>query len=180
MIKPLLRQLQQLSPDVRLILAGLALICGFYLSLFVSVWGMLFLAVAVLLSWDALRYGSVWPAFDAFKRHQLDQMGAYLLGIRWPSLLSPRSLAYYNWLKGVLDISAGRQAAAKVHLLAAASGAIRTETDRSLIHCLLAELAIQQAEPTVAADHLRLAAALSSQAQVRGMITRLQARLDER
>ncbi len=177
-IRTFSRFIQQFTPDVRLIIALIALVCALYLALMLSWWGLLFLPVSMWLSWDALRHGSVWPAFDAFKSHRLDEMGAMLLATRWPSLLERQSLAYYNWLKGVVDISAGRLAAAKVHLLAAASGPIRTENDRSLIHCLLAELAIQQGEAAVASEHLRHASALSSQQSIRQMVARLQARLD--
>ena len=179
-MRELLRAIQQFSPDSRLIIAILCLVCGFYLALFLSLWGLGFTLMALWLSWDALRHGSVWPAFDAFKAHRINHMGALLLAIRWPALLAPVSLAYYNWLKGVLDMSCGRLNAAKVHLLAAASGPIRTETDRSLIHCLLAELGIQQGEFQVADQHLHHAAALSSDARIRQMVARLQARLDNR
>ena len=178
MLTSLLRFIHQFSTDVRLIIAALSLVCALYLILHLAMWAVLFLFLAVVLSWDALRHGTVWPAFDAFKSHQHDRLRHLLLEIRWPALLAPQPLAYYNWLKGIVDMGDGRHAAAKVHLLAAASGPIRTETDRSLIHCLLAELAIQQGESAVASEHLRHASALASQGNIRGLINSLQARID--
>lgn len=177
--KPLRRFIQQYSPDSRLLVAALFTILAIYLGLQLVVLALLFFFAALLLLWDALRHGTVWPAFDAFKTHRHEQLYVLLEAIRWPSLLAPRSLAYYNWLKGVQDIGAQRLAAAKIHLLAAASGPIRTETDRSLIHCLLAEVAIQQAEGEVAAEHLRHAAALAGSDNIRRLIERLQARLND-
>lgn len=179
LVKPLSRFIQQYSPDSRLLVAALFIILAIYLSLQLVALAVLFACAALLLVWDALRHGTVWPAFDAFKGHHHEQLYVLLEAIRWPALLAPHSLAYYNWLKGVQDLGAQRLAAAKIHLLAAASGPIRTETDRSLIHCLLAEVAIQQTESEVAAEHLRHAAALAGSDNVRRLIERLQARLND-
>ena len=174
------RFLHQFSPDIRMLVATLCLTGGLFLSLQYPYPALLLFLCALILAWDALRYGTVWPAFDAFKAHQHDVLRRQLLEIRWPALLAAQPLAYYNWLQGIIDVGDGRHAAAKIHLLAAASGPIRTETDRSLIHCLLAEVAIQQGEIPVAAEHLRHAAALAPQGNVRRLIDSLQARVDSR
>ena len=166
------------SPDSRLLAATISLVIGLVLGLHIAWMVIPLLLLAILIAWDALRHATVWPAFDAFKQHQFAAMRLLLNNIRWPSLLAPQSLAYYNWLKGIDDVHANRLAAAKVHLLAAASGPIHTENDRSLIHCLLAEVAIQEGDTTVAKEHLQHAGALSSQQSIREMINRLQQRIE--
>ena len=100
-----------------------------------------------------------------------------VMSMRWPNMLSHPSLAYYHWMKGVVDVSDGRFAAAKVHLLVAASGKLRTENDRSLVHCLLGEVALQEGEPEVAREHLRHATALQHHPEVDRIIGALSARL---
>ncbi|MGM0594240.1 MAG: hypothetical protein ACQETD_06865 [Pseudomonadota bacterium] len=97
--------------------------------------------------------------------------------MRWPNMLSPRTLAYYHWLKGVVEMADGRFGAAKVQLLVAASGSLRTENDRSLVHCLLAEVALQLEEPEEATENLKHAQALAHRENVDRIIQALKARL---
>lgn len=176
-IKSILRFVQQFAPDIRLIVAMLSLVCGLYLSLQAAWYAWVFALLAVWLSWDALRNGTVWYAFQAFRRSDLPAVRNAMSQMRWPNMLSPQSLAYYNWLKGVVDMADNRFAAAKVHLLVAASGSLRTENDRSLVHCLLAEVALQQEEPDVAREHLKHARALTHRDHVDRIIQALSARL---
>jgi len=165
------------SPDVRLIMAMLSLLAGFYFALHTAWYAWLFTFLAVWLVWDALRNGTVWYGFHAFRTGNHMAVRNAMLSMRWPNLLSPQSLAYYHWLKGVVDMSDGRFAAAKVHLLVAAAGQLRTENDRSLVHCLLGEVALQEEEPEVAREHLRHASALQHHPEVERIIAALLARL---
>lgn len=134
--------------------------------------------MAIWLTWDALRNGTVWYGFHAFRDGDIRAVRKAMLQMRWPNMLSPQSLAYYHWLKGVVDMADNRFAAAKVHLLVAASGSLRTENDRSLVHCLLAEVGLQEQEPEVAREHLKHARALQHRPHVDRIIDNLRARLD--
>jgi len=177
-IKQLLRFVQQFSPDVRLITALLSFVCALYLSLHTYWLAWLFTPLALWLTWDALRNGTVWYGFDAFRAGHIGIVRNAMAQMRWPHMLNPQSLAYYHWLKGVVEMADGRFAAAKVHLLVAASGSLRTENDRSLVHCLLGEVALQEHEPEVAREHLRHARALQHRPNVERIIANLSARLD--
>lgn len=157
----------------------LLFVCGLYLSLHTYWFAWLFAFIAVWLTWDALRNGTIWHGFDAFREGNLTVVRHAMGQIRWPNMLSSENLAYYHWLKGVVDMSDSRFAAAKVHLLVAASGSLRTENDRSLVHCLLGEVALQEQEPEVAREHLRHARALQHRPHVDRIINSLSARLNE-
>jgi len=157
----------------------LSFLFAFYLTLHSLWYAWVFTLLAVWLVWDALRNGTVWHAFHAFRSGNLTAMRNALIVMRWPSLLNRQSLAYYNWLKGVVDMSDGRFAAAKVHLLVAASGSLRSTNDRSLVHCLLSEVALQQQEPEIAREHLHHATALQHRPDVDRIIANLAARLEQ-
>ncbi|MCW8973526.1 MAG: hypothetical protein OQL05_09650 [Gammaproteobacteria bacterium] len=159
-------------------MALLGFICALYLSLQTSWFAWLFTFVALWLTWDALRNGTVWHGFDAFRAGNISAVRNAMEQTRWPNMLSPRSLAYYHWLKGVVDMADSRFAAAKVHLLVAASGSLHTENDRSLVHCLLGEIALQEQESEVAREHLRHARALQHRPHVDRIIASLSARLN--
>ena len=169
--------MHQYGPDSRLLIALLAFLCSLYLGFNFSALAGLFALVGLWLLWDALRNGSVWYGFTAFRRGDLGAVRLSLVQIHWPNLLNAESLAYYHWLKGVIDVADSRFAAAKVHLLVAASGRLRTENDRSLVHCLLAEVALQEADQGTAREHLRHARALHHHPNVDRMINTLSARL---
>jgi len=175
----MLKFVRQFGPDIRLIVAMLFFVCGLYLSLQTYWFAWLFTLAAAWLTWDALRNGTVWHGFQAFRDGNITIVRHAMSQIRWPNMLSPENLAYYHWLKGVVDMADSRFAAAKVHLLVAASGDLRTENDRSLVHCLLGEVALQEEEPGVAREHLRHARALKHRPNVDQIINSLSARLDE-
>jgi len=167
------------SPDSRLLVALLAVVCSLYLGFNFTPLAGGFAFIALWLIWDALRHGSVWHGFAAFRRGDLAMVRYSLVQMRWPKLLDAESLAYYHWLKGVIDMADARFAAAKVHLLVAASGRLRTENDRSLVHCLLAELALQEADKSTAQEHLRHARALQHRSDVDRLIGKLSTRLQQ-
>lgn len=169
----------QYGSDSRLLLAALIIISSLYLSFNITVYAVALVVVAFWLTWDALRHGSVWYGFNAFRRGEMGTVRYALSQVHWPKLLDTESLAYYHWLKGVVDVSDGRFAAAKVHLLVAASGQLRTENDRSLVHCLLAEVALQESSMQEASEHLRHARALKHHPEVDRMIAALAARIPD-
>ena len=59
---------------------------------------------------------------------------------------------------------------ARDHLLLAASGALRTENDRALVHCQLATLAAQAEDTAAAEEHLQKARSLKYRPETRRLI----------
>lgn len=169
----------QYSPDTRLLVALVAFLCSLYLGFNVSPLAGLFAIVGFWLLWDAFRQSSIWNGFRAFRSGDLAAVRSALTQVRWPNLLTAESLAYYHWLKGVIDLADARFAAAKVHLLVAASGQLRTENDRSLVHCLLAEVGLQESDGVAAREHLHHARALKHHPEVDRVINNLSARLEK-
>lgn len=166
------------APPQRLVLALLCVALALMLATRASPWSLVPLACGFLLLWDYVRNSGVWIGFRAFRQGRLARVRRSLRSVRWPQWLSPCSRAYYHWLRGVLEAADGRLEAARVHLLVAASSALRTENDRSLVQCLLAELALQQGNRTAAAQHVCLANALGHRGEVARIITALRRRLD--
>ena len=167
----------QYDPDVRLIVCAISMVCCFYITLHRSPWAIPFFVISALLFIDVLRNSSVWYGFRAFRNGEMAKVDYAIGQVRWPQLLSPQSQAYFNWLKGVSEVSRERYAAAKVHLLVAINGELRTQNDRSLLHCLLAELEIQDGDPETAREHLKHAAALEHHPEVGRIIQSLSQRM---
>ena len=164
-------------PRTRLVLALVGVMLTLMLVLHASPLAAVPLLASLLLIWDYCRNNGVWIGFRAFQQGDLLRTRRSLHSVRWPGLLSATSRAYYHWLKGVLEASDGRYEAARVYLLIAATGALRTENDRSLVQCLLAEVALQTGAMEAARNHIRLANALAHHADVGHIIQRLRARL---
>ena len=177
MLKKLQRFVHQYDPDVRLIVCAISMVCCFYITIHRSPLAVIFFVLSALLFIDVLRNSSIWHGFAAFRRGDMAAVNYALQQVRWPSLLSPQSLAYYNWLKGVKEVTDERYAAAKVHLLVAINGELKTQNDRSLLHCLLAEIAIQEEEGDTAREHIKHASALEHHPEVDRIIQSLGQRI---
>ncbi|MDH5784811.1 MAG: hypothetical protein OEZ16_04285 [Chromatiales bacterium] len=177
MINKLQYFVHQYSPDVRLLVSAISLLCCLYITAKLSPLGIPFLIIAALLFVDAIRNASVWYGFNAFRSNQMGLVNYALQQVRWPQWLSPQSNAYYYWLKGVKEAADGRYAAAKVHLLVAINGELKSQNDRSLLHCLLAEIAIQEEDGESARGHLKHAAALQHHPEVDRIIKSLWQRI---
>ncbi len=162
-----------LEPVPRIVLGTLALV-GAVLSLTQGEpVGVLLAPIGGYLVWDACRNGGVWSAFHAFREGRLHDVVRLLAQTPFPGLLSPVARTYYHWLRGVDDAAAGRLAAARVHLLAAIAGRLKTGNDRALVHCLLAEIAQQDGDYRTMARHLDMAESLAPNERVSKMVARL-------
>ncbi len=179
-MQTLYRIVDSLNPLARLVLALLCLVLSILLMLvFRSGISMVTLSLALVLVWDFFRNSSVWIAFRAFRRGESTQV-PYLIGlVTWPRLLGASAQAYYHWMSGVARITQGNWLEAKLFLLSAASGAIRTENDRALIQCMLAETNLQLGAREEALRHLLLATRLEHHAEVDRVIEKLQQRINQ-
>lgn len=164
------------EPDLRLLLGlGLVATAVYLAARGLSVAGSLALPGGLLL-WDGVRNSGVWIAFRAFRQGDMAAVRRGLATVRWSHLLSPPARAYYHWLKGALDVADGRLAAARVHLLVAAAGELKTANDRALVQCLLAETALQDGDLAGARRHIELARGLSSNPGTDRMVAALAGR----
>jgi|GEM_PF-1229266 len=167
-----------LAPAPRLLVAAFLGLGGFY-SLWRLPWlAPLFLLPAGWLVWDYLRHNAIWLAFSAFRAGDLAQVRRWLTQIKWPNWLAPVPKTYYHWLRGAVEAADDRLEAARVHLLVAAAGPLRTENDRALVECLLLEVALLAGDHEAARKHLRLAQALDHSSEVTPLLQRGAQRLE--
>lgn len=162
---------------LRLLLALGASVAGGWMIAVSEPWGAALVAFGAWLFWRYARDGGVNAAFAAFKRGDLEGVRSALRHALWPWLLARRKRAYHHWMQGVVMVAECRFAEAREHLLLAAAGDIQTENDRSLIQCLLAEVALQLEDWAVAQDHLHLARNLEHHTRIDAMIATLERRL---
>ncbi|WP_303903797.1 hypothetical protein [Thiohalomonas denitrificans] len=166
-----------LDPYLRLTMGLAGLLVAIYMMARGIVWIWPLTLGAIYLVWDFFRNAGVWSAFRAFREGRIEVVRQEVNQIRWSNLLSPVSRSYYHWLRGAVDAADGRYAAARVHLLVAAAGSLKTENDRALVQCLLAETAFQNGQPDEAATHGKMAAALSTHPQISRLVGELSRRI---
>ena len=167
-----------LPPRIRLFLAALTLWLG--MSLIVNdehAVGAVCCVGALALTWGYFRVGTVWLALAAYRVGNVELMCLHVRRVRWPRLLSPRYRGYYHWLQGVGLAIEGRIAPARDHLLQARRWRFRTENDRSIMECQLADMAIRCGEPAQAWGHLGHARTLRHHPTVDTLIASVEARI---
>ena len=131
-----------------------------------------------LLIYGHFRYGTVWFAFRALKKGDLDGAGRLILAVRKPEWLGREYLAYYHWTRGALDAAAQRLDEAHRHFLAAMEGSLRTPKDRAVVCCCLAELAARQGRVDEAENFMMRAREASSDPVVETLIGKVRGMID--
>ncbi|WP_139181390.1 hypothetical protein [Thiohalomonas denitrificans] len=172
-----LRLPDRLDPYLRLTMGLAGLVVAIYMMARGTIWIWPLALLAIYFVWDFFRNASVWSAFRAFREGRIEAVRQEVNQIRWSNLLSPVSRSYYHWLRGAVDAADGRYAAARVHLLVAAAGRLKTENDRALVQCLLAETAFQDGQPDEAAAHGKMAVSLSTHSQISRLVGELSRRI---
>ncbi len=129
------------------------------------------------LLWGYFRAGGIPLAVAAFKRGNLSRVRRLLRHTYWPRLLSRGNQPYYFWMRGAILMADCCFADARMELLLASAGDIRSENDRSLIQCLLAEAALQLDDMSAAERHLGLAQRLEHHEQVDRLIGKIRGRI---
>ena len=142
-----------------------------------SIDGAVVLAGGALLIWGYFRSGSLWLALAAYRTGNVERMRDHVRCVRWPRLLSPRWRAYYHWLQGVTLAIEGRIAPARDHLLQSRRWRFRSQHDRSIMECQLADMAIRCGEPAQAWGHLRQARTLVHHPGVDALIASVEDRI---
>ncbi|NUQ94118.1 MAG: hypothetical protein HOQ12_15800 [Gemmatimonadaceae bacterium] len=167
-----------LTPRFRLLFVALALLLGVAsLSHGRIADATVVLLLASFLVWGYFRVGSLWLALAAYRLGNVERMRDHVRRVRWPRLLSRRWRGYYHWLQGVALVIDGRVAPARDHLLQARRWRFRTENDRSIMECQLADMAIRCGEPAQAWGHLRHARGLRHHPVVDALIAHVERRI---
>ncbi len=159
------------TPSVRLFLILGCLAMAVWRLSTGEVEGMVFLFIAVCLGFGQFRYGTVWLAFSALGKNDIDRADSLITKISDPSKLNSQNRAYYNWVKGAVAMSRGEYGQAKDFFELAASGALRTSNDRSAIACCLAEIAAKTGDQTAANEQLEKARSEPHKPGIDGVIS---------
>jgi hypothetical protein len=108
------------------------------------------LGAGALQVWSHLRYGTVWLAWRAARRHDAATARRRLGTIRRPALLAPSSRAYFHLLRGALALQAGDPTGARPDLEEVRLDRLRTDDDRCIALLALAESLALGGDPTAA------------------------------
>jgi hypothetical protein len=135
--------------------------------------GLIFVVVALLLAWGHFRHSTVHAAFQACRRGNLAGARALLAAVPDPRRLTRKDQAYYHWLNGGFLAGDGKMEEARAAMQLAADGALRTDSDRALVNCQLAELALGAGDREAAEEHLRIARSLPHKPQVAEVLAQL-------
>ncbi len=119
------------TPRVRVFLIAIAVAGGMlFLPTQPHVAYALFFSV-VLFIIGYFRSGTVWLAFRAFRKGQVDRAGRLINHIPYPDWLSAQFQAYYHWMRGTMELQAHQPKAAVEHLQRSFEGRLRTSNARS-------------------------------------------------
>lgn len=119
------------------------------------------LAAALLLLSGYWRYGTVWLAWRAFTRGDLDAVERLIANIRRPERLDSQQRAYYEWLRGELARRTEESEKAVQHFEAAVHGQLRSDRDRAFGYSRLAEATLAVGKVSQARLAIASARALS-------------------
>ena len=92
------------------------------------------------------RHGTVWLAFRAIRKGQVDRADSLIRRTHNPSWLDARQRTYYELLKGALAGERGDLEAAETHLRAALAGKLRTGNDIGVAKLTLAEVLLHRGD----------------------------------
>lgn len=141
------------------------------------VFGLAYLGAAILFALGSLRFPSIGPALEAFRRGDMTRVRELLQRVRAPDRLGPRDRAYYDWMQGVLASDDGDLPRAHELLARAAEGPLRGDNDRSIIEFQLAGLALRQGDVAAARALLASARARKAGSEVQELIAGLESKL---
>ncbi|MFT5303015.1 MAG: hypothetical protein ACI814_003832 [Mariniblastus sp.] len=102
--------------------------------------GYVAIAAALWLAAGYIRYGPIRPAFIALYQGKFDRARRLAESIKFPSLLSQQSQAYFHWIHGVLAFNDGDYLNADIRMRQAIAGNLRTSNDKCIAIATLAQI----------------------------------------
>lgn len=167
------------TSPIRFILISFSLISGVYLLTQQVYVGIFLLLSGALWIFGYFRYGSVWVAFRAFNKGDLEQARKISAQVRNPQLLNSQHRAYYDWILGGLAASDGDLETAYRLLLQASKGNLRTQNDKSVVQYVLSDVARHMGNLSLARGHLENARSTPHRPQFDSALAELAQQLDE-
>ena len=168
------------SPTIRLFLVVAGLIGGILRIASDEPAGWMLIAGAALLAYGYFRYGTVWLAFQAYRRGDIATVERRLRQINDPARLRPQDRAYYEFLSGVAAQHRADLDSAHAHLSAVSAEHLRTDNIRSVLECHRAEVAFERGNLDGARRHLDAASQLRHGPAIDDAIKALQTKLMSR
>lgn len=146
------------TPRVRLALAVVSFVLGCYRLIAGDYAGLVLLAASAFITYGYFKYGTVWLAFRAVARGQMEQAAGLLQQVKRPDALRAEDRSYYELASALVCASRAQNEDAERHLRSALAHPLRTENDRGLAEAVLAQLLIARDELTEARSVLDQAA----------------------
>lgn len=165
------------SPRVRALLAAVSFAFGCYQVVSGHYVGLVFFAVAAFLAYGYFKYGTVWLAFRAVARGEMEGAAKLLAQVRKPEALGAQDRGYYELASGFVCASRGQNERAEAHLRAALAHELRTDNDRALAEAVLAQLLIARDEMVEARKLLERAVGRDSRPAIAARIRAIQSEL---
>ncbi len=134
------------TPKLRLALAVVSFLFGAYRIALQDYNGLILLAASALLAYGYFRHGTVWLAFRAVARGQMDSAVQLLNQVKRPEALTSQDRAYYELAWGLVCASRSENERAEVHLKQALDEQLRTDNDRALAEAVFAQLLVARGE----------------------------------
>jgi len=134
------------TPRVRLALAIISFLLGCYRIVTGDYLGLVLLAASAFITYGYFKYGTVWLAFRAVARGQMDHAAKLLQQVARPEALRAEDRAYYELASALVCASRAQNERAERHLQSALAHPLRTENDRGLAEAVLAQLLIARDE----------------------------------
>ncbi len=139
----------------------------------------LFLIVVLFLVIDHYRGATVFLAFNAYRKEDLDKVKKHIDSIKKPEWLRPSAKAYYNLLQGVLLSAVANHKEAKRYLKKAASGKLSTNHIKFVAHCLVASACLELSQFEEARIYVKQAKQIPHKEEVNEMFEELQANVNK-
>jgi hypothetical protein len=129
-------------PLIRLLLIILSIV-AFVVTLVQgkSTW-VLFLVATFFLVSENFKGGSIWLAYQAYRKQNFEKVRKYISSTTRPEWLRPSNKAYYHFLSGVISSLDKDFKKAKESFLLTVNGEPRTDHLKCVTYCLLADTSL--------------------------------------
>lgn len=170
--------IRMFPPLIRMILIALSIVATVVaLDQGRETWILYFVA-AIFLILEHFKGGSIWLAFQAYRKQNFDKVRKYLSATKKPEWLRPSSRAYYYFLSGVISTIDKDFIMAKELFLLAVNGRLRTDHMQSVTYCILADTSLHLNELEEAKAFLEKAKKIPHRNEIQPMFEDLSKRIN--
>jgi len=140
----------------------------------------LYLIAAFFLVYEHIRGGSIWIAFQAYRKQKIEKVRKYIASTKKPEWLRPSSRAYYHFLSGVVYTADEDYKRAKESFLLAAKGNLRADHTKCFTYCILADTSLRLNEPEEAKKYFEIAKKIPHSDEIKTVFDELTKRIYEK